>query len=82
MHKKTNRKDNFTKFIFASIDDKERHSFKVKLQTHEMHEDLDILRSHCESRLRHKEISRKNTFWTFLIAKTWERKIWIFCAEP
>ena len=26
----TNRKNNFTKFIFASIDDRERHSFKVK----------------------------------------------------
>ena len=26
----TSRKNNFTKFIFASIDDKERHSFKVK----------------------------------------------------
>ena len=27
---KSNRKDNFTTFIFASIDDKERHSFQVK----------------------------------------------------
>ena len=26
----TSRKNNFTKFIFSSIDDKERHSFKVK----------------------------------------------------